>query len=56
LRKFGCQFSESENLSLFKKYDKNDSGKIAYDEFAGVFALMGTGTNINVNPVFEIQR
>ena len=31
-------------------------GKLTYDEFCGMVAQMGAGTNPNVNPVFEIAR
>jgi len=56
LRKFGCVFNEYEVAALFDKYDKDKSGKIAYDEFCNAYALMGSGTNPNVNPVFELAR
>lgn len=56
LDKFGCVFTQKEINALFNKYDKDRSGKICYDEFCGLFATMGSGTNMNVNPVFELSR
>ena len=41
---------------MFKKYDTDHSGKICYDEFCNMFAVIGSGTNANVNPVFELAR
>lgn len=29
---------------------------MAYDEFCNLFALMGSGNNPNVNPVFKLRR
>jgi len=56
LEKFGCVFSKYEILALFRKYDKDNSGKLCYDEFSNLFASIGSGTNPNVNPVFELAR
>lgn len=41
LRKFGCVFSEVEITALFQKFDSDQSGKLAYDEFCSLFALKG---------------
>lgn len=41
MRKFGCVFSDVEITALFQKFDADRSGKIAYDEFCGLFALKG---------------
>lgn len=56
LNKFGCKFSEKELAALFHKYDVDRSGKICFEQFCNAFALMGSGNNPNVNPVFEIYR
>eukprot|EP00331_Platyophrya_macrostoma_P029949 CAMPEP_0176456796 /NCGR_PEP_ID=MMETSP0127-20121128/31510_1 /TAXON_ID=938130 /ORGANISM="Platyophrya macrostoma, Strain WH" /LENGTH=527 /DNA_ID=CAMNT_0017846841 /DNA_START=40 /DNA_END=1623 /DNA_ORIENTATION=- len=56
LEHFGCVFTKFEIEALFKKYDKNNSGKLVYDEFSNLFAYMGAGTNPNVNPVFTLSR
>ena len=56
LAKFGCSFTEKEIQAMFAKYDKEQSGKLRYDEFCGLFAQMGSGVILNVNPVFEIAR
>ena len=56
LDKFGCVFNKFETLALFKKYDSDNSGKLNYDEFCNMFAVIGSGTNPNVNPVFELER
>ena len=56
LRKFGCVFSDVEIAALFQKYDYDQSGKLAYDEFCAIFALKGAGVNPNVNPVFKLSR
>jgi Ca2+-binding EF-hand superfamily protein len=52
----GCVFKETEIRALFQKYDKDNSGKLDYEEFSGFIALMGSGDNPNVNPVFAIER
>jgi len=39
-----------------KKYDTDNSGKLNYDEFCNMFAIIGAGTNANVNPVFELTK
>jgi Ca2+-binding EF-hand superfamily protein len=52
LAKFGCVFNEKEIQALFNKYDADRSGKLCYDEFCGLIALMGSGKNENLNPVF----
>ena len=56
LDKFGCVFNNWEILALFRKYDKDNSGKLVYDEFCNLFAHFGAGTNSNVNPVFLLAR
>ncbi|CAD8165837.1 unnamed protein product [Paramecium octaurelia] len=56
LQKFGCVFSEKEIQALFNKYDADKSGRLCYDEICGLIALMGSGNNANVNPVFQIAR
>eukprot|EP01016_Furgasonia_blochmanni_P042888 TRINITY_DN5743_c0_g1_i10.p1 TRINITY_DN5743_c0_g1~~TRINITY_DN5743_c0_g1_i10.p1 ORF type:complete len:561 (+),score=190.53 TRINITY_DN5743_c0_g1_i10:73-1755(+) len=56
LKKFGCVFTEYEINALFNKYQTDQSGKLAYDEFCNLFASMGAGTNPNVNPVFQLSR
>lgn len=56
LRKFGCVFSDVEIAALFQKYDFDQSGKLAYDEFCAIFALKGAGVNPNINPVFKLSR
>jgi len=56
LDKFGCVFNKYEILALFKKYDSDNSGRLCYDEFCNMFALIGSGNNANVNPVFELAR
>lgn len=56
LRKFGCVFSDAEIAALFQKYDFDQSGKLAYDEFCALFALKGAGVNPNINPVFKLSR
>lgn len=43
-------------VALFNRFDKDHSGKIVFDEFASFFALMGSGTNKNINPVFKLAR
>lgn len=49
-------FSDSEIAALFQKFDFDQSGKLAYDEFCSLFALKGAGVNPNVNPVFKLSR
>ena len=56
LETLGCALQEKELESLFRKYDKSGDGKLDYEEFAGFFALMGTGNNPNVNPSFGAER
>lgn len=56
LEKFGCVFNKYETLALFKKYDTDNSGKLNYDEFCNMFAIIGAGTNPNVNTVFELAK
>ncbi|CAD8068985.1 unnamed protein product [Paramecium primaurelia] len=56
LQKFGCVFSDKEIQALFNKYDADKSGRLCYDEICGLIALMGSGNNANVNPVFQIAR
>lgn len=52
----GCTFKENELAAIFAKYDKNGSGYLDFEEFAGMYALRGTGNNPNVNPVFGLTR
>jgi len=54
--KFGCVFKQHEINAVFGKYDPEGAGTIDYRQFAQVFALMGSGTNPNYNPVFQIQQ
>ena len=56
LETLGCFFKEAELQGLFKRFDANGNGKIDYEEFAGLIALMGSGNNPNVNPVFGAKR
>lgn len=56
LAKFGCVFSEKEIVALFNKYDQDRTGKLCFDEFCGLIARMGAGTNPNLNPVFKLAR
>lgn len=56
LEAMGCCFKECDAKSLFCKYDKSGDGKLDYEEFAGFFAMKGTGNNPNVNPSFGITR
>lgn len=56
LEKFGCIFNKHEIYALFSKYDKDHSSKLCYDEFCNMFAVIGSGTNANVNPVFQLER
>jgi Ca2+-binding EF-hand superfamily protein len=52
----GCTFKQNELDAVFAKYDKNQSGYLDFEEFAGMYALRGTGNNPNVNPVFGLTR
>lgn len=52
----GCTFKENELAAVFSKYDTNGSGCLDFEEFAGMYALRGTGNNPNVNPVFGLTR
>lgn len=56
LEALGCVFNTNELKALFSKYDVNQSGKLDFEEFAGMMALRGTGNNPNVNPVFGLTR
>lgn len=56
LDKFGCVFTKNEVHALFKKFDVQGNGNIAYDEFCGFLAAMGSGNQLNINPVFELAR
>jgi calcyphosin len=49
-------FTDKEITALFNKYDGDKSGRLCYDEFCGLIALMGSGNNPNVNPVFQLSR
>lgn len=56
LEAIGCVFKDNELSAIFNKYDTNQSGKLDFEEFAGMMALRGTGNNPNVNPVFGLTR
>lgn len=56
LEAIGCTFKANELSAIFNKYDTNKSGHLDFEEFAGMYALRGTGNNPNVNPVFGLVR
>jgi len=56
LESMGCAFPEFESRAIFAKYDKDNNGKLDYEEFSGWFAIRGSGNNPNVNPVFGVKR
>lgn len=56
LETLGCVFKEAEVTALFSKFDKDSNGKLDYEEFANAFAIKGSGSNPNVNPVFSSER
>jgi len=56
LSTLGCVFKDGELEAIFNKYDANANGKLDYEEFASLFARIGSGNNPNVNPVFGITR
>ena len=56
LESYGCLYKDNEVAALFAKFDKDHSGKLDYEEFAGFVALKGSGNNPNVNPVFAMER
>lgn len=56
LETLGCIFTEKEMSALFNKYDKDQSGKMDYEEFAGLVANKGAGSNPNVKNQFRTQR
>lgn len=56
LETLGCTFKPNELSAIFNKYDTNGSGQLDWEEFAGIYALRGTGNNPNVNPVFGLTR
>lgn len=56
LESIGCTFKANELNAIFSKYDTNASGYLDFEEFAGMYALRGTGNNPNVNPVFGLVR
>lgn len=56
LETLGCTFTDNELSAIFNKYDSNGSGFLDFEEFAGIYALRGTGNNPNVNPVFGLTR
>ena len=63
-------FSNYEIAALYKKYDKDNTGRLCYDEFCGmVFNILylyifivkkkkisTIGSGVNVNPVFTLKR
>mmetsp|Transcript_29363 Transcript_29363/g.39699 ORF Transcript_29363/g.39699 Transcript_29363/m.39699 type:complete len:426 (+) Transcript_29363:331-1608(+) len=56
LETIGCLFKDHEIDAIFRKYDKDNNGKLDYEEFSNWFAIKGSGNNPNVNPVFGIKR
>jgi len=56
LETIGCLFKDYELQAIFGKYDKDNNGKLDYEEFANWFAIKGSGNNPNVNPCFGIRR
>jgi len=56
LETIGCLFKDHEMDAIFRKYDKDNNGKLDYEEFSNWFALRGSGNNPNVNPTFGITR
>lgn len=53
MQTFGCTFEERELVALFSKFDTDNTGKINYQEFSKLFAGIGSGKIVNVNPIFE---
>ena len=51
---YGCVYKPEEIQALFNKFDKDNSGKLDCEEFAGFMALMGSGKT--PNPVFTTER
>lgn len=43
LETLGCYFKKDEICALFAKHDKDKSGKLDYEEFAGWVAVRGAG-------------
>lgn len=43
-------------MALFNKIDRDGSGKLDYEELANMLALMGSGNNPNVNPVWTMKE
>lgn len=58
LESYGCLFKENEITALFQRFDKDNSGKLDYEEFSGFIATkgFGKGNSPNVNPVFAMER
>jgi len=56
LESMGCAFPEFESRAIFSKYDKDNNGKLDYEEFSAWLAIRGSGNNPNVNPVFGLKR
>lgn len=56
LETLGCTFKEQELAAIFNKYDANGSGGLDFEEFAGMYALRGTGNNPNVSPIFGLSK
>jgi len=56
LETIGCLFKDHEMDAIFRQYDKDNNGKLDYEEFANWFAIKGSGNNPNVNPCFGIKR
>ena len=55
MKKLGCGFSEKETRSLFEKH-ANEDLLIAYETICALFFEMGSGTQDNKNPIFEISK
>ena len=43
LERLGCTFNRNEIVALFSKYNKEQSGKMSYEELARLFATKGAG-------------
>ena len=56
LETLGCVFPAHEMNALFCKYDKDNSGRLDYEELAGWVANKGAGCNPNVKSQFRVQR
>ena len=56
LEAYGWVFKDNEILALFNKIDRDGSGNLDYEELAKMLALMGSGNNPNVNPVWKMKE